>query len=73
MPTQRYVLRVACASCSYVDPGSEAMSKLKTVGIPTTLLVDREGRELWRKTGPAEWDSPKFLESLRRHMRGAAS
>lgn len=57
----------------YVDPSAEATSKLKTVGIPTTLLVDREGRELWRKTGPAEWDSPKFLESLRRHMGGAPS
>ena len=57
----------------YVDRASEATSKLRTVGIPTTLLVDREGRELWRKTGPAEWDSGDFLESLRRHMRGPAS
>ena len=57
----------------YVDPSAEATATLKTVGIPTTLLVDREGRELWRKTGPAEWDSPQFLESLRRHMGGAPS
>lgn len=57
----------------YIDPGAEATATLKTVGIPTTLLVDREGRELWRRTGPAEWDSPRFLESLRRHMGGAPS
>ena len=26
-------------------------------GIPTTLLIDRQGRELGRKVGPAQWDS----------------
>lgn len=57
----------------YVDPGSEAMSTLRTVGIPTTLLVDREGRELWRKTGAATWDNGDFVEHLRRQMRGSAS
>lgn len=57
----------------YVDPTAEATATLKTVGIPTTLLVDREGRELWRKTGPAEWDSPQFLEALRQRMGGAPS
>ena len=57
----------------YVDPASKATSKLRTVGIPTTILVDTQGRELWRKTGPAEWDTGEFLESVRRHLRGAAS
>lgn len=57
----------------YVDPTSEATSKLRTIGIPTTLLVDREGREVWRKTGAAEWDSADFLEYFRRQMRGAGS
>lgn len=54
----------------YVDPAVEVTSKLKTVGVPTTLLIDREGRELWRKTGPAEWDSAEVVESLRRHIQG---
>ena len=40
---------------------------------PHTLLVDREGRELWRKTGAATWDSGDFVEHLRRQMRGSAS
>jgi thiol-disulfide isomerase/thioredoxin len=57
----------------YVDPTTEATGKLGTLGIPTTLLLDREGRERWRKTGPAEWDSPEIIESLRAKLRGDAS
>lgn len=57
----------------YVDSSVEATSRLRTVGIPTTLLIDREGRERWRKTGPAEWDSPEIVESLRAKLRGGAS
>ena len=56
----------------YVDSSLEATSKLRTVGIPTTLLIDREGRERWRKTGPAEWNSPEIIESLRGKLRGGA-
>ena len=57
----------------YVDRTSEAASKLGAIGIPTTILVDREGRELWRKVGPAEWDSAEALELLRRYMGGGPS
>ncbi|OGA22350.1 MAG: redoxin [Betaproteobacteria bacterium RIFCSPLOWO2_02_FULL_67_26] len=57
----------------YVDSTAEAAGKLRTLGIPTTLLLDREGRERWRKTGPAEWDSPEIIESLRAKLRGGAS
>jgi thiol-disulfide isomerase/thioredoxin len=41
----------------YVDPSTRATSKLKAVGLPTTLLIDEQGREIGRLTGPAEWDS----------------
>ena len=57
----------------YVDPSMEASGKLHTIGIPTTLLLDREGRERRRKIGPAEWDSPEIIESLRAKLRGDAS
>jgi len=49
----------------YVDPSMQAMEKLRIVGVPTTLLIDREGRELWRKSGPAQWDSPDVIQRLR--------
>ena len=53
----------------YVDQSGQAASALGTVGIPTTLLVDREGREIARKIGPAEWDSPDAIDTIRRHLR----
>jgi len=41
----------------FVDPTGRATSQLKAVGLPTTLLIDAQGREIGRLTGPAEWDS----------------
>jgi hypothetical protein len=49
----------------YIDPSMEASGRLKAVGLPTTLLIDREGRERWRKLGPAEGDSAAVMEALR--------
>lgn len=50
----------------YVDPSMDAMRKLAAVGIPTTLLLDREGREIGRLVGAAQWDSPAIVEGLAR-------
>ncbi len=41
----------------YADPTSRATSKLKALGLPATLLIDAQGREVGRLTGPAEWAS----------------
>jgi thiol-disulfide isomerase/thioredoxin len=41
----------------YVDATARGASALKAVGMPTTILLDRQGREIGRLTGPAEWDS----------------
>ena len=40
-----------------VDPTTKAFAVIKTHGMPTTLLIDRQGRELGRLVGPAKWDS----------------
>jgi thiol-disulfide isomerase/thioredoxin len=41
----------------YADPTARLASSLKAIGMPTTLLIDADGREVGRLTGPAEWDS----------------
>lgn len=41
----------------YVDPTVRSGTALKAIGMPTTLLIDPEGREIGRLAGPAEWDS----------------
>lgn len=50
-----------------VDATSQAGFALVSFGLPTTLLVDPQGRELGRLVGPAEWDAPDmiaFLQSI---------
>ncbi len=48
----------------YVDPTMRATSTLGAVGIPTTLLIDQQGREVGRRTGPAEWDGPQAVRVI---------
>lgn len=52
----------------FQDPTWTAGFKLGTVGVPTTLLIDRQGRELGRLTGTAEWDSGEALALVRGAM-----
>jgi thiol-disulfide isomerase/thioredoxin len=42
----------------YADPSTDALTKLQAVGLPASILIDRQGREIGRLLGPAEWNSP---------------
>src|SRR5262249_41310529 len=46
----------------YLDSAGQALRQLGAVGLPTTLLIERDGREIGRLIGPAEWDSPEMVE-----------
>jgi thiol-disulfide isomerase/thioredoxin len=52
----------------YLDQSSAALHQLGLIGIPGTLLINREGQEIGRKLGPAEWDSPEVIALLREHF-----
>jgi hypothetical protein len=41
----------------YVDATAKQGLALKIVGMPTTILIDKDGREVGRLAGEAEWDS----------------
>jgi thiol-disulfide isomerase/thioredoxin len=49
----------------FIDPSGNAGVQLGASGIPTTLVLDKEGRELGRMTGPAAWDGPEVTAYLR--------
>ncbi|MDH4608289.1 TlpA family protein disulfide reductase [Pseudomonas sp. BN102] len=49
----------------FIDENASAISQLGAFGLPATLLLDREGRELGRKLGEATWDSPEAVAYLR--------
>lgn len=48
----------------FVDASGRAGSNLGLVGLPGTLLIDPDGREVGRLIGPAEWDSPEMVAFL---------
>lgn len=52
----------------YVDQNGDALRKLGSVGVPLTLLIDRDGRERWRVLGPREWDQPAEVDRIRSHL-----
>jgi len=55
----------------YIDPSAKAGFTLKVVGLPVTLLLDREGQEIGRLVGPAEWETPEmvsfFIKIIAKH------
>src|SRR5439155_508929 len=57
----------------YTDRSLQVNSALRVVGVPTTVLVDREGREIARHVGPAQWDSTQAVEGLRRIIAQSGS
>ena len=49
----------------YLDPTMSEGQTLSTRGLPTTLLINRNGLEMARIEGPAEWDSEEAIAYLR--------
>lgn len=56
----------------WLDPRGAAGRALGARGLPTTIIVDRGGRERARLEGDAAWDAPEFMAAIRRlTARGA--
>lgn len=53
----------------YIDPTARVGAAFKAFGLPLTVILDSEGRELGRLVGPAEWDTPEALELVRAAIR----
>lgn len=52
----------------YLDPSGDAAFAVGAPGVPTTLLVDRDGRELGRVIGAAKWDGPAAEAMVQRYL-----
>jgi len=50
------------------DPKSELARSMGVLGLPVTLIVDPEGREVARLIGDADWAAPEALAALRALM-----
>jgi len=49
----------------YVDPSGQALRAVRGMGLPMSLLIDRDGHELGRIVGPAAWDDAATIAFLR--------
>ena len=49
---------------AYLDGSMAFMTALRLDTLPTTILYDAEGREVWRMTGMAEWDGDRARRLL---------
>ena len=52
----------------YYDPKNAVGMALGVTGLPTSILLDAQGRELGRMLGDAEWDSPEAVALVKQAM-----
>ncbi len=57
----------------YLDTSSRVLRTLAINGLPTTVLIDRDGREVGRVIGPAEWDSDEAIALIRHYLGNPAT
>jgi thiol-disulfide isomerase/thioredoxin len=50
---------------SYIDRSGQALRTVRGMGLPTSLLIDREGRELGRVIGTVAWDDDATIAFFR--------
>jgi thiol-disulfide isomerase/thioredoxin len=53
---------------TYLDPDGTLAAAVGVAGLPTTLLIDREGRVIGGLEGPAEWDSDEAIRFIRHYL-----
>ncbi len=52
----------------YVDATAKSGSALKAVGLPTTILIGKDGLEIGRLPGAAHWDSAEAKDLIKAQM-----
>jgi thiol-disulfide isomerase/thioredoxin len=55
----------------YNDSESAATAALRASGLPVSVVLDGQGREAGRLTGPADWDSPATIAKLEEFIKGS--
>ena len=56
----------------YVDKSSKSSRAFAVIGLPTSVVLDRDGTELGRLVGPAEWDSAEAVALIRHYIAATA-
>jgi len=53
----------------YYDASGKAAVDLRIIGLPTTYLLDRQGRVIGITVGPAEWDNEEIVALIQDQLR----
>ncbi len=56
----------------YLDDGLATGRALKPTGLPLTVLIDKDGREIARLAGIAEWDDPAVIAYFKAVAEGGS-
>ena len=72
MQTDRFLKRLKIdIPENFIDQGLKLSRAMGVVSLPTTMLIDAEGREVGRIIGYADWDSPEALALIRHYLDAA--
>ena len=55
----------------YFDKGKKVLGALDVSVLPTSILIDAQGRELGRLEGDADWDKPEALALMKAAVESA--
>lgn len=66
-----YASRKLSALGIYFDDKRAAFASFDVGVLPTSILIGRDGREIGRVEGQAEWESPSSVAFLRRYLSAA--
>ncbi len=66
-PVAAFFEKAAIANLEpYIDADNALLAAFNNqIALPTTILYDSDGREVWRVTGGVEWDDAEIAELLR--------
>ena len=63
---QKFLTKIGTQNLDvFVDSSARSARKLGAIGLPTTVLLDREGKVIGRLIGSAEWDSDEAARLIK--------
>ena len=63
---QKFLTQIGTQNLAvFVDSSARSARKLGAIGLPTTVLLDREGKVIGRLIGSAEWDSDEAARLIK--------
>jgi thiol-disulfide isomerase/thioredoxin len=58
----------AAALEPFADPTMKMMRGFRVAGLPTTILIGADGREIARREGEADWDKPEVWAEIQKAL-----